>query len=503
MTKTSLTIFLFLLSSCGPAKGPLKFKQLGQSNVEKQPIQNGLSDESYLRKLSFHLRGYPPKANEYQHLFNLKSPEDKKKFIDRKIDDYLNSSDFIDKIEFRLEELFSLQASPGYKNPVHRFEEIPTFFKSPHTSFSIYNSMNHMFRTIIAKNLSWDNLLISKEYRLFPLRDETNRISDHDFFSLVKPEVSHLHKKVVDITFEEKDDHISGVLSSNRFIQRYTNTNLNKGRKRAAAVYRIFLCDNMNTVVVDESSNQSSILDLVFANDIKSNLINRSELFVDQSSSSPDCMACHRKLDPVGRVFQNIGTLLSPRPAKGKLVYNTRDGQLRSIPVTGLAGLGETIVKQRLYLACQTERFWNWFIGENTKLPPVVHNEIIKKFDELGRKPKSFVKYLVKRPEFYHIGSDQREVPELISKVKDIFNRCTDCHRAYSIPSFTNWPIDTNEDSHYRYLINIQATMGLNGSARTMPPRSSIWQPTDEDIRTLKRWYKLGAPDESGKTYLD
>src|SRR4051794_33048941 len=71
-----------------------------------------LSEESYLRKLSFSIRGLPPTAAEYNDLKTalLKSSVDR--FFAYKTREYLASEYHIRKMTVRLEELFKLQPTP-------------------------------------------------------------------------------------------------------------------------------------------------------------------------------------------------------------------------------------------------------------------------------------------------------------------------------------------------------------------------------------------------------
>ena len=498
--KYCIGLLFFICLSCSPAS----HQQLTPSPNQKH-TDRSINYEAYLRKLSFHLRGHPPRVSEYTELQRIEGEDLKNKFTDRKIDEYLSSYHFVDKMELRFEELLSMRASQSSRHPHYKFEEIPEIYDSPHAAFSTFNSMNHLIRSVFQENLSWDELLTSRRFRLFPIRDKVERVSDHEFFAGLVNEVIEQKHEITDLEFDNTEDRIAGILTTNRFVQRYTNTNLNRGRRWASVVFKVFLCDEMRTVVVNESSNQSAVLDLVFPGQHHSGaeMDPLQDVAMGTQQTNESCMACHQKLDPVGRTYSKIGSILSSFKSPGQLVYERTDGSLFREDVRSIGDLGRKITEQQLYVDCQTKRMWDWFIGTDMVFNESIQRDISKEVEHLNRKPKSFIKYLVSRSEFYQGPESSIDLPTMVANVKAILNNCTSCHQSEGIPDFTNWPIGGSDLSHQRYLTKIQSDMGLSGTARSMPPLNSGWQPSDADLDLLKHWYEQGAPDEEGRTYVD
>ncbi len=104
-------------------------------------------------------------------------------------------------------------------------------------------------------------------------------------------------------------------------------------------------------------------------------------------------------------------------------------------------------------------------------------------------------------PASYGVNPQPKPEPEtngpLIAEVKLILSRCNGCHALERVPAFDEWPIEGNLAKHQAWVISIRRSMGFDsGRPRTMPPPSSPWQPSPEQIATLQKWYEVGAPNE-------
>ncbi len=460
-----------------------------------------MSPASYLRKLSLHIRGETPSRQEYAELTKAIEKDQTEDFFRRRIEAYLTSDQHIDKMTFRLEELFSMRASPVpfYSPLVSVLEDgarrIP--------AYPVNNSLNELFRQIAARNLTWDTLLTGKQYKVFPYKSDFilggYDTPDAHFFSgaagIPKSLAAPIH-----IKFAEDDARIAGVLSTGRFFGRNVNTALNKNRRRAAAIFRTFLCDDMKAVIVDEKGNQNGILDKVFPDALgggHGQSQGQRGLTDDLHGSDPACLKCHYKLDPMGRTFQESGMVLAPLASPGALVYTTEAGKKVNIAVAGLGDLGHAITQQDEFVRCQVTHFWRWFVGEDIPLSEPMLVELSSKFNQVRRKPNDFIAYLVSRPEFgFAQGEDSNA--QVIARAKNVLQNCNGCHALELVPSFTKWPIGGTEASHQRFLGGIRRSLSLDGSnrPRSMPPKSSSWQPSPDDLAALQKWFDLGAPNE-------
>jgi hypothetical protein len=137
--------------------------------------------------------------------------------------------------------------------------------------------------------------------------------------------------------FNSSDKRIAGALTTERFFARNINTALNKNRKRAAAVFRIFLCDEMEAAIAETDNNFDFLLDLVFP---KTGSITSSDAVAvlnneNDHGNRADCMSCHYKLDPMGKNFGGSGVSLAPIAFKGALSYETSKGEKVYIKTDG------------------------------------------------------------------------------------------------------------------------------------------------------------------------
>lgn len=374
-----------------------------------------LPKERRLRKLSMHIRGMNPSAEDYKKLAAAQNTE---KFFSDITSEYLSSKEHTLKMNYRLDQLFRLGQARFYSGMGYQFEQS--------------NALNDLFKTIVEENLSWDELLVGKKYKLTM---SSQGFSDHDFGFLGavlpfrdyprsdmgiltnseevihdKEETDEYGNKVEkngvysrEHEFAPQDDRIAGALTTQRFFRRYVNTAINKNRGRAAAVFRIFLCDDMEAAIVDSSDRTDYLLDFVFPD--TTGMSNQDVVSVDLASSAhgqrPDCMACHYKLDPMGKNFGGSGVSLAPVSFKGALSYQTSEGEKVNIPTNGLGDLARKLVQQKDYKMCQTQHFWKWFIGEDVELTKSTQAELLKAYDQYNGRVNDFIHYLVSRKEFY------------------------------------------------------------------------------------------------------
>lgn len=288
------------------------------SIAQPKPV---LQEASLLRKMSLHVRGVPPTPAEYAELQVAKRDERVEEFFRSKAKDYLATPEASAKMAFRLQELFKVTTAP--RGPG---EPLP----QPGGRNYWENSLQDLFLRMSKDNLSWDTLLTGKSYRFFPLGTPNGpegfgRISDFDFIRAVLPKVvpsPQGEQKAFAHEFGPDDLRIAGAVTTGGFFTRYTTTQLNKNRRRAAAIFHVFLCDSMNAVIPPPPENPDGTLDKAFPETsiITEEDIRRVAVSGDRHGG-PDCAACHFKLDPMGQVFMTSTVGLAPRPAAGRLTY--------------------------------------------------------------------------------------------------------------------------------------------------------------------------------------
>ena len=480
-----------------------------------------LADATYLRKLSFHLRGYQPLPAEYSAL---SSSADHQLFLDAKIKEYLASEDHSERMLFRLSNMFSFKTPSNRDNQVEQRKTAYGYGYSP-----VYqDAASDLFRRMGKENLSWDQLLVGKSYMVFKSTNPTysgQTGSDFSFLSGVTPDleayaddgndsysvdsrVSPLDGKRIPLSFDANDARFAGALTTNRFGGRYRNSALNKNRRRAAAVFRIFLCDSMSQGFVQELDKKEAHLDSVFETDgslseeqLKENLKNSSA--EAQHGKNQSCIGCHYKLDPMGKTFQAMTDVLDDSPAPGALSYKRKNGQAVHVPVRGIGELGKAITQQPEYVNCQVDWFWKEFIGANMPLTDDRRAELVQSFNGVGRHTNDFISILLKSPEF----RQRPKSSEFISfgRVQPLLKRCDSCHDSdpsASAPSFATMPyMDGPVDETVSWLKTMQKRINLPTDAKDhMPRRSEEWSAAD--IQLLKTWLATGAHDNSGTAHL-
>lgn len=454
-----------------------------------------LSPTLRLRKLSVHLRGKFPAPEEVRAMETAVAAGRIGEFLREKTTEYLATPQHIGKMVTRLDHLFRFKTAVGlpetrFLNPQMEPMQVP--------GNETINAADLLFAELAQKNASWDTLLTTGRYPLYSSGPGTFS-TDRQFLSFVAPELSTQAKGFFDFTPGADDLRYAGTLTTGRYFGRYSTTNLNRNRGRAAAIFRIFLCDDMRAVVDAKPEDETDLLKKAFPpapgpdgyhNRLGSN---------DEHGTQESCRACHYKLDPMGRVFITSGAFLSEDPAPGSLVYKRADGSLVDISGKGIRNLATALVAQPEYASCQVTHFWKWFIRAD-KLPSEARlATLTAEFNRLGRRTNDFISYLVNEPEFY--VDDGVEIPTLLH-AKPVLDRCNSCHSgviSVTIPSFTQYPIGSSE-THLPWIAKIVSRLDLahDGKNRTMPPKESAWQPTNDDILTVKGWIAGGARDEAG-----
>ena len=464
-----------------------------------------LSDASHLRKLSYHLRGAPPSSEEFAELAAAVGAGSTSEFFTRKIGEYQAAPGYATKINFRLEELFRLKTE-------HTLADDTDFYVVP---FNRRNALNDLFRGLARENEPWDKLLKGKSYALYPKTEfDYSLQSDFAFMRALSPELPGVGQDeaprmgpfpTIEVSYAADDARVAGALSTSRFFARYTTTALNKNRRRAAAVFNIFLCDAMSAAVPPPADEADDVLDRAFPD--TSQISQDEERIIrergDRHGSDAACAQCHYKLDPMGQAFASSAFSLSEWPSAGRLTFkDKRTNEFVDVPGRGLGEVAQAISMQPAYVDCQVGRFWNWYIGEDRPLPEAKRAELASAFERVGRRTNDFVKVLVNQPEFRNL--DLRSPAEVrADEVKRILKNCSDCH-ADSLPNFTEWPIGGSADSMRGWLGRIGRSLDLenDGKARTMPPSYSPWHPSDAELKFLKDWMKDGAPAESGQPQI-
>lgn len=519
-------ILIFVLSQIACTKG--YHDKIDDNGQYGKGSANLLSPQARLRKLSMHVRGIPPTLTEYENLQASMESGQTNVFFTQKINEYIQSPQYLGKMIERLDDLFGvrLQNLPAEKF----YYEMPEKMKG--LTFDL-NSMDYIFRKVVKENLDWNTLFTDKTYHIpyptppffFSNNYFVGRPSDLGFYNAIRPgdipasndgvlrkpddempQKDEKERTLIPLTFEQNDSRIAGTITTSRFFARYNTTLLNKNRKRAAALFRILLCDDMKPII---PANED-ISDLINKSFPKTNTGPSTKTPTDEikHGTQQSCMACHQKLDPMGETFRTAGNVLSPEGAPGGLVYPTSDGRRVDIPVTGLGHLTSVTTEQHEYSQCQVRRFWDWFIGKDEPLTYERLENLVQEFERVKRKPNDFVAYLVQQKEFQVDQSGTFSRDATFAQVRPLFKQCSSCHAGVtskSIPSFEKLPFGGSKDSHAHWINEIIEALDLegDGSKAKMPTRDSGWILSADERKDFKNWISQGAQDENGNKTIE
>lgn len=476
-----------------------------------------------LRKVSLTLTGQLPDQEDMQILKDFTLETDKENFIVARINSYQQTEAYVQKMSERVEELFQLSVT--HKGIIYGDDYGHTL------SDDIRGSMYGLITDLFEQNKTWDSLLISRDYKFFDQPEYFNNyedvrgLTDFNFYAYNygytnEDKMSELTEYLNSISGEERKsgliypraeeegvENLAGVITTNRFFTRYPTTRINKNRKRAAAIFRVFLCDSMTPALTQSDEENMGLLNMALGN-VGGN--NGVAVIADEQKhgEDPQCKDCHHKLDPMAKTFIGSGVYPNKYTTSGELVYyadqeNGERTQVR-IPVSGLGELGQVITQQPTYSQCQVNHMWNWFVGENVPLSFTKKIELAEKFDELGRRPNDFITYLLSTEEFKN--PVELKIDEVkYSHVQSIFKRCDSCHQGKVGAAFlsTGYPFAKGGFNTYSLGQIIWATNIRDDSEKTyMPPADAGWKLEGYERDLLKAWIKGGAKDDNGKTYV-
>ncbi|CAN5950112.1 unnamed protein product [Sphagnum jensenii] len=272
-----------------------------------------------MNKASLALRGVPPSGADYAQLQNARLKGGTESFLRAKFQSWMRSPEYTEKFRERVVELLQLRPSehPFFMRPAEK----------SHLLDARDNSTDELILRIAKNNLSWDELITAKSYRLFD-GDQTDRhhYSDAGFFSELRPDLSPRDVNLKDpwhrssdktIRFTQDDPRIAGVITSPRFLTRYVTTAINKNRRRAAAIESIFLCDSMVAVIPNPFEKNIALEWLQFPFGKSADAADSQHVpGEDPHGSLHDCRSCHDKLDPLGAVFKGSPYVPSKKPCR-------------------------------------------------------------------------------------------------------------------------------------------------------------------------------------------
>ncbi|MCK6599546.1 MAG: DUF1588 domain-containing protein, partial [Bdellovibrionaceae bacterium] len=458
---------------------------------------------------------------EYQQVDELLKNEHSQDILSSKIDEYLNTIDFVEKYSNKVADLFKINQIPS-------LQSLFLTDADQEKKQSIFIPAFHLLiQESLKNNKPWAYLFEAKEYTLFygnpyaiqntensvfysPLDKSviSSEVFDLSFFNQDQPENYTPFFKFKKISFAEGDVRIAGILTTPSFFNRFVTTGVNKNRKRAAALFKTLLCKNMvaSIPVGQNGFDPNKQLALIgFEKATEEDIFNHTKMTQIHGQQN-DCMKCHKQLDPTGALFNLTPQSLSIRPSPGMLSYVNEEGLWIQKKLSGIGMLAKALSTERDYLACQSKHFWTWLKGESSLLTPSKENELVDTFLSVNQRPKDFIKAIILKKDFFEeelISSSQWSAINALKVLK----KCQSCHNQDS----SNVDLsDISEIRWYNLIYDLDFpnrkkwTLKIKNQIQKgkMPPVEAQKDFTSQELKYLLDWINQGSPNFKGEKRL-
>ena len=271
----------------------------------------------------------------------------------------------------------------------------------------------------------------------------------------------------------ENSDLAAGFALTGRFNERFFDSLVNRGRRRAQAMIRIGLCDALNAEADFNASSKNEQVLLALGLLGQKNYGDGEE----EHGTNPQCRHCHegRGLDPLAKTFGATELVIGKSPTPGRFVYRTDEGNVFDQPVRGIGHWMRVLITRPEYARCQVARFWDFFVGDSNDLKEnrALGEKILEAFESRGRRVLDFVEYLVLSPEF--LGSHSPEENEGLT-LRESLAPCRSCHR------------EDFAEANPTLLLEKLALGPYENLSPSMPPPSAGWVLGPEGRETVLRW---------------
>lgn len=481
-----------------------------------------LGPERTLRKMKMRLTGHDQLTKEERESAQAQyqNPDQWKNFLNRKAKDYLAHPNHVERMIYRLEALFRIST---HYFPVEflndaRFEQV----KQIHL-WETNSSTNHLFRRIIEKNETWDQLFIASEFKPGPWAGsealdktpsaETNNLNVLFPSFVGVPSGSTEPPPLLKLPPEDRRG--AGAFSTTRVLSRYGATATNENRRLSAAALRVALCEDLAPAFIPATpgtdvnkealSNFTSLFPEIPSQPTVGaapslTMAEIASLVNHQHGTDAACMVCHEKLDPIAHAFGPAGARQAPpATARGGIFFREVDGPPTDKRDLQLGQVMEELLKRPEYASCQVSHFWNWIMGNTVPLSKERSAELVKVFNgevpsndgsTVDRRPSHFIRHLVTEKEFsvdqtaIYRSSLNSSAPLLVtySQVQPILAKCNLCH----LPAvdFSVRPIGGSVEEDKDWVLNMKERI-KDGSMPMQPVRRSL---TDSQLKLLKDW---------------
>lgn len=456
--------------------------------------------EVFLNRLSQRLVGGFPMPEEYIRLKaemqkrNCNSTSCLEDYYRKYIQDKMKSEEFYVLFYSHITERF------GYKSPKSLSVESLLNTRYPDNGTSAPRDFGLVYK-ILKENRSFDELYTSQIIVEPDVNSNLNKSSGPiEYIGIdtdgLKKDVSNTNsfnfelnnkKTLTAKEFDLSGHHnYSGLFSSTVFLNHRWNTDLNQNRKRSAAFYRIMICDSMTPALDRETEKQreNRMARGLFDEDVIT--ANLKQVHLNRHATQADCASCHKKLDPVGKVFRSFEQGISNVPLKGALLFSDASESLNKMNVDDFHDLTTKTVKLDRYFDCQLSWFLEILLGQDFKASTGRLIELTRQIENRKRKIRDVIEEVLMIPEFRNISLNVTE-PESLKQAKLVFENCKECHS-----SFFSMRPELLKSKLGR--IAICMDLANDGRNRQMPPSDHYWHPGQDEIQQINSWIRQGAP---------
>jgi len=442
--------------------------------------------------------GNPPTPPEWTEFFsyardhNCEDVTCMQTFFEQFADKSMSTAVFQTWMTLKIDELFYLK--PKYIAP--NSGQNAAYEANTSIRFEAFDAL---VNSVVSENRSWKDLFLSEKFRVrtpAPDIEPEWGIENPVAYRMGRMAPYSSSDESVAVEFHDQPN-VAGVWSTNRFLTRFSDTDLNSGRKRASVFFRVMLCDEMKPSIERKNQDQLENLLAVGITEEQFAQTHKANKMINQHASRPDCRLCHQRLDPAAWTFRGVRVFLGSKPSSGALVHYDQDGQLRKQPVSSLRDLNETTIATERYKSCQVDRFIQWLIGYDALISQKRKMDFIAKFEEVDERPLDFIRYLVTTPEFFTGKTEGLVSPPSLVQARGVFQNCNECHASL--------PFGKNPYLARETVLKIisKLDMAHDFKNRKMPPSDHWWSPDNKDLAAIRQWVSEGAPRETGEAILN
>lgn len=344
-----------------------------ENRIEKSNtvIRNELSDRQYLRRLSLDIRGKVPTPSEIE-IFEASNPE-------AIIESYLQDDGFGERIRAIYADYYGTITDQYFITGSDFNLEDEISFRQ-----SIGQEALQMLSHVAENDLPWYDI-VTADYTM----------GNDLLLSIFPMEELESGSDWRKVRYSDNRP-LSGILSANSLWWRYNSTDSNANRLRANAVSTIFLCsDYLEKPITFERDN--NLLD--------------PEGLADAIKNDPNCVNCHRTLDPLAAHLFGFWAPRVDSWMEQSFYHPDRERfwvEYLSVPPeyfgqesNNLTDLGQHIAEDPRFASCAVEQIMSHFLAQEINLGDAKRTASHREaFIQNGLTMRSLINSVVQDPDY-------------------------------------------------------------------------------------------------------